>query len=276
LFIGSQQATFEQYFIIDIGDWLNRPDGVTPSGSPKTISEVSGRGHSTRTATINGVPYLLHSEESVGVVNPCAPETANPFAGVAQPWLTNIHDRTNPRLVSQIALDINNPKNCPEAAQSGVGASVHYHDVDNPNDTTFVMASMGNAGIRIWDVRDPVKPTEVGYFNPSDVNPTPGSTSLDRAWAHIHYVPEKGEIWFTTASGGFWVVRIEGGLRNYLALDKKVKTPLNVPKNDPGRPGTVGVRLPVLPPTAYTSPAPYYCTIGALVAPTNAATRPLS
>src|SRR5213078_4192043 len=59
LFIGAQQADFEQYFIVDIDSWLNRPDGVTPSGPPKTVSETSGRGHSTRTATINGVPYLL-------------------------------------------------------------------------------------------------------------------------------------------------------------------------------------------------------------------------
>ena len=80
---------------------------------------------------------------------------------MAQPWLTDISDRTKPRLVSQMALAINKPENCTAALQSGTSATVHYHDVDDPYDTTFVMASMWNAGIRIWDVRKPEKPTEL-------------------------------------------------------------------------------------------------------------------
>src|SRR5207237_292573 len=120
-----------------------------------------------------------HSEESVGVPNPCAPETANPFAGVAQPWLTNIADRSNPTLVSQMALEINHPKNCAAAAQSGVGATVPYHNDDAQTDTTIVT-------------------------------------------------------------------------------------------------GTMGLALPKLSITDTTTVAPYYCTIGALVAPTNVATRLLS
>ncbi len=192
------------------------------------------------------------------------PETANPFAGPAQPWLTRIQDPTDPELVSQMGLEINQVDNCPDQLDAQENDSVHYHDVDDPDDTTFVMASMWNAGIRIFDVRDPARPTEVAYFNPGDIDPT-ANVHLDHAWAHIRYVPERGQIWFTTADGGFWVVRIEGKLRKYLDLDRKNEAhgrpALHVPASDPGRAGTVGVSLP-LPPGGFVDVTPFYCTLG--------------
>ena len=47
-----------------------------------------------------------------------------------------------------------------------MNASTHYHDVDDPRDTTFAMVSVWNAGLRIFDVRDPAHPRQVAYFNP--------------------------------------------------------------------------------------------------------------
>lgn len=101
--------------------------------------------------------------------------------------------------------------------------SVHYHDVDDPNDTTFVTASMWNAGIRLFDVRNPKAPREVAYFNPGDVNQGVG-VQLDHAWGHIRYVPESGQLWFSTADGGFWVVRIESQVRSFLALTPRTRS----------------------------------------------------
>ena len=51
-----------------------------------------------------------------------------------------------------------------------------------------------------FDVRDPLHPTEVAYFNPGVV-----SGKLDQAWAHVRYQPSTGLIWFTTQTGGFWL-----------------------------------------------------------------------
>jgi len=166
LYLGGQLPTFELMTILDITKWLDRSSGK-PAGAPEIISQRSGRGHSIRMATIisNGKPtrYLLHSEESpFGSGYSCAPETANPFAGAAQPWLTNIGDEHDPKLASQMGLAINLPENCPTQLQHKETNSVHYHDVDDPDDTTFVMASMWNSGLRIFDVRDPVRPTGGG------------------------------------------------------------------------------------------------------------------
>jgi hypothetical protein len=134
---------------------------------------------------------------------------------------------------------------------------VHYHDIDDPADTTFVMASMWNAGVRVFDVRDPGRPREVAYFNPGDV--APGSTTtLDQAWGHVRYVPETGHIWFATASGGFWVVEIEPQVRAALGLDapprERVRHPL-------GRPGTAGAGATT---SAALDVTPYYCTLGSV------------
>jgi hypothetical protein len=271
LYVGGQTPAFELFTILDISQWLDRNADGTPKGKPRIISQQSGRGHSVRTATIGGVPYVLHSEESVfGLAYGCLPEEAGPFAGPAQPFLTDISDPLHPRTVSKFGLEINDPKNCLEQLSAGENDSVHYHDVDNPADTTFVMASMWNAGLRIFDVRDPNHPTEVAYFNPGDIDPKPGETKLDHAWGHVHYEPATGQIWFATAEGGFWVVRIEGKVRHELGLDAKSAargfSRLNASSKDSGRAGTVGLQIPK-PLGGYINLAPYYCTLAGVTLP---------
>src|SRR6185295_6692207 len=101
-------------------------------------------------------------------------EELNPFAGVAEPWLTDATDSANPTMrISQFHLEINRRENCLAQQDSGVQASVHYHDFDSAEGASFAMASMQNAGIRVIDVRDPANPVEVAYFNPGDVESGP-------------------------------------------------------------------------------------------------------
>jgi len=264
LYIGGQTPEFEIFTIVDISQWLQG------KGAPRVISQESSRGHSVRTGNIGGVPYVLHSEESVfGGAYGCIPQEGAPFVGPAQPWLTDISDPAHPKTVVQFGLEINNPANCPEQLQAKENDSVHYHDVDDPTDTTFVMASMWNAGLRVFDVRNPKQPAEVAYFNPADVDPT-SNVDLDHAWGHIHYLPDKGQIWFGTADGGFWVVGIEQKVRNYLQLDQKnlahgIPIPPLLPSDLHG-PGTVGAAL-VRPPWGYIDIGPYYCAFKAVGSP---------
>jgi hypothetical protein len=255
LHLGGQLPVFEVFTVVDVTDWL-----ADPTKAPEVLSQRQGRGHSVRTATIGGEPYVLHSEESVFFANyGCVSEEANPFAGPSQPWLTKLGDggRTQ-ELVSQFGLEINEPENCQTQASNDVNASVHYHDVDDAGDTTFVMASMWNAGLRLFDVRDPKQPKEVGYFNPADVDPG-DDVVKDKAWGHVRYVEETGHIWFATETGGFWVLEIEKDLQK--ALDIR-RTPV---LHKGGRPGTQGVVVDLgsgaeRAAAGQTSTA-YYCTI---------------
>ena len=249
LYLGGQLPVFETLSILDIGQWLKRDRNGNPLGPPKVISQRSGRGHSVRTATIGPRRFLLHSEESILAPSwGCLPETPNPFAGPAQPWLTDITNERDPVLVSQFGLEINDPENCPAVIESNVHSAVHYHDVDDPQRTTFAMVSMWNSGVRIFDVRNPARPTEIAYFNPGDVDPS-DDVRLDHAWGHVRWVSEKGQIWFATASGGFWVVELEPQVRRRLGLRSMTVRHPN------GRAGTSGVRadLRLLSPVSTTA-----------------------
>lgn len=282
LYIGGVTVQFEAFTIVDLSEWLARDDHGAAAGPPRVISQRSGRGHSVRTATIGqgeeARRLVLHSEESVfGMAKGCFPEDLNPFAGPAEPWLTDITDESDPVLVSQFGLEINRPENCPAQLESDVDASAHYHDVDDEQDTTFAMVSMWNAGLRVFDIREPERPVEVAYFNPGDVGES--AVQLDQAWGHVRYVAETGHIWFATASGGFWVVELAPQVRDHLDLDEPDgarpgdrRPPWagdpGAPHGQPeirrptGHPGTMGARR--ADPALVVDVTPYYCTLGAV------------
>jgi hypothetical protein len=261
LYIGGQQASGEILTIADDAAWL-ASDGAKPA---TVVSQSAGRGHSVRTATINGHHYLLHSEESVfGTAYGCVPQVANPFAGPAQPFLTNIDDPAHPKTVSEMGLEINEPQNCPTQIADGENDSVHYHDVDSATNTHFVMASMWNAGIRVFDVRKPAKPAEVAYFNPADVAGPGQATLLDHVWGHIHYDATRGELWFASANGGFFVVRIEDQVRHQLGLPAVASAaPASHQVNgvDVGWPGTRGLEYPRYTLADTATSEQFYCTV---------------
>ena len=270
VYVGAQTTPTETFTILDVSKWLQRDADGNPVGPLRVLSQRSSRGHSIRTATIGGKPYLLHSDESpFGAGYGCVPQEGTPFVGPAQPWLTDISDPTNPRTVSQFGLEINQPANCQRQVDAGESDSVHYHDVDDATDTTFAMASMWNAGLRVFDVRNPARPSEVAYFNPGDVDPG-ASTRLDHAWGHVRYVAETGEIWFATADGGFWVVRLEGQVRRALQLDAKDaahgRPAVRTPADDAGEPGTLAAHL-TAPSRRYADVSPYSCMVAALTSP---------
>jgi hypothetical protein len=253
LYLGGQTPfTFGWFTIVDITGW--------PARKPTVLSQVQGRGHSVRLATMNGRTYVVHSEESI--VGPtakgCVPADANPFGGAAQPWLSDVTDPTHPQMnVSRLTLAINDPANCAREVADQENASVHYHDVDSQQRTTFVMASMWNAGLRIFDVRQPLHPKEVAYFNPGLFATASDSGLLDKAWGHVRYDESSGRIWFATQSGGFWVVELEPQVRQQLGLPP---VPVLHPDgNAPRPPDTIGV--PAAPAVATQQ---YYCVIGSV------------
>ncbi len=257
VFLGSQTPQYDVFTIADIGPWLERnPDG-TPKGMPIVRSQEAGRGHSVTWASIKGKgEWVMHAEESVlGQAYGCLPSRSNPFAGAAEPSFTDVSDVDDPLMhVSTFGLEINRPENCQSQLDSGVQASVHYHEFDSTENAKIAIISMQNAGIRVVDVRDPAHPVEVAYFNPGDVDPGPG-VRLDNAWGHPKYDAATGQIWFATASGGFWVVELEKQVRRYLRLNAP-----RGPQHDLGAPGTRGA-VPLDVDFGVELP-PAWCTLG--------------
>jgi hypothetical protein len=198
----------EQYFyVVDL-----------TASPPKIISTISGAGHGARRVTINGKPFILHSNENVGSEwNGCHTDAELPLQGAAQADLTDVSNEKKPKTVSKLALTINDRANCASEVSSGVKSSVHYHEVDNSDDTTFAMVSMGNAGLRIFDVRNPEQPREVAYFNAGQITKADGTTTLDATLTHPHYDARTGNLW-VNSHGGFWVLELEPQVRKTLGL----------------------------------------------------------
>ncbi len=261
IYVGGQMGGDEELLVLDVERWPEEP--------PRVVGRARTPGHSIRPATIDGRPFLVNSDESIVnlTAKGCVPDLLTPVGGASQPILTDISDETHPVPVSQFRLPINEPANCLDQVAAQSNASVHYQDVDDPADTTFVMASMWNVGVRVIDVRNPLGPKEVAYFNPgrfqvedtagaSDVEALNGLQStgeLDQAWAHSRYVPETGHIWLATRSGGFWVLELQPQLRRALGLPAM---PARHPDGAPPRPPSTRLALPA------AAPAGLYCAIG--------------
>jgi hypothetical protein len=251
LYVGGQiVADDEELLVIDTTGWPAQPAHV--------IGSIAEPGHSIRPARIGGKPYLINSDESI--INPtakgCLPNALTPFGGASTPFLTDISNERLPKQRGTIRLGIEQPIHCVEQTLSDVNASVHYQDVDDPNDTTFALVSAWNSGLRIWDVRDPAHPHEAAYFNPGKFDGNPlggpvglgtllglqGLAGLDQAWAHVRYRPESGQIWLTTASGGFWVLELEPQVRQALGLPAR---PARHPNGTIPRPAATRISLGV-------------------------------
>ncbi len=214
LYMGATTKQSEIVTVLDIKDWLT--DQTRP---PRVVSQRSGRGHGVDRARIGRGAWLMHSEESVfGQAYGCYGDEGAPFAGTAEPYLSDYTDPAHPVLhVSRLGLEINKPENCLAQQDSQVQASSHYNEFDDERNAKLAIVSMQNAGIRVFDVRNPRAPVEVAYFNPGDVDPGE-EVVLDYAWGHPRYVPETGQIWFASRSGGFWVVELEPQVRRHLGV----------------------------------------------------------
>jgi hypothetical protein len=73
------------------------------------------------------------------------------------------------------------------------------------------------SGLRIFDIRDPLKPKELGYYvAPPSTGSSPTEPS-NYAMSSPEFVPERGEIWYTDGGSGFYNVRVASGVWPFAA-----------------------------------------------------------
>ncbi|MEU4317331.1 hypothetical protein AB0F85_02930 [Nocardia fluminea] len=92
-------------------------------------------------------------------------------AGSGGVKLIDVSDDRQPRITGSIKLEINLPEHQDSVLASAAGGSLfaydaHYCAADRPADPTALACGWTSSGIRVFDVRDPGKVTEIGYFNP--------------------------------------------------------------------------------------------------------------
>jgi MYXO-CTERM domain-containing protein len=190
--------------------------------------------------TIAGKPYVLFTDEagsfregmSAGQAACAAGKSANGF-----PRLIDVSNPANPTTVSKLQIEMADPANCtkvlnaiPISASGAVmfGHSCHYCNVDDASNATVAACSCFSAGMRFFDIRDPAKPKEIGYYKPpaQGTKVLPGSQYFLRAGAGfsrpVDWAPAKpsfpkdrgmasGDIWATFQDNGFTVIRLDRG-----------------------------------------------------------------
>ncbi|EQD48025.1 hypothetical protein B2A_08172 [mine drainage metagenome] len=160
----------------------------------------------------------------------------------------DISNLKKPKLVAQLMLGVDDPKNCKltehdiTATMGGYGYSLHDCTFDNPRDAKLLACASHQAGIRVFDIHDPEKPREIAYFvGPAPPVPTeidPGSLlnafqgvspPINFAWskAHSRFVWQDGQLylWVTSSHGGFYTLKFENQAE--IAKLKPVPTPGN-------------------------------------------------
>jgi hypothetical protein len=209
--------------VYDLTDIQNRR-GTNPQ--PRLISSLlwkdGGVAQHTIPIGIRGRPYLIHVDEagSGGFANAAQFATACAAGMVPFPMarIINMADETNPRIVAKLMLETHDPANCNIVAPDVAGLTSftygsHYCSVDNKHRATTLACGYFNSGIRVFDIRDPVRPREIAYYNPPTTSLPPGSNHSraggyvvggpDWCASSIHLNAAQGTVWTTCQDNGF-------------------------------------------------------------------------
>jgi hypothetical protein len=104
--------------------------------------------------TYAGRPYVLYVDE----------------LGSGAARFIDIADETAPRVVSKLKLAIQMPDAAAARAQSAgpgnFGYDAHYCAVDRLTDPTAAACGYFESGVRVFDIRNPLEPREIAYYNP--------------------------------------------------------------------------------------------------------------
>lgn len=205
--------------ILDVSEIQKR----VPIPSAPVVSKLAWHGGSIPQVPIpmriNGHEYLLEIDEfaNFDFSNPSGPYQAEAPVGAAR--IINIDDDKHPRVVSNIRLAVNQPKSRKGPAQNDPGAQSqlqgytgHYCSVPRRVNPKIVACSFIASGVRLFDVRNPREPKEVGYYNkPLAPDVRPGKSGAYAMSAPAWDLGGK-QLWYTDGNTGFHVLRLTNGI----------------------------------------------------------------
>lgn len=179
---------------------------------------------------------------------------ANGSSAYGYPRLFDMTDERAPRQLRTYRLQVQDPANCSLVVNDTAhlfSYSTHYCSVDRRVDPRLLGCANFESGLRVFDIRDPLRPREVAYYNPPA---RPGTASekgglgyTDVDWANSPPVfrLDRGEIWVQFQDNGVQVLKLAGG-----ALRPPAAAPPGAPAPIPG-----GAAVPA-PPRADGSTLP--------------------
>ncbi len=248
---GSSQIGPDGLVIEDVSDYqFRRPDPQIRIVS-KLFWTDQGTAEFMIPVKIKGHPYIISTDEAGGAAGPggLAGACARGQSLFGYPNVIDVGDETNPRIIAKLRLEVSDPANClklasqtpPDAPGTAPGTNLpaasgttNYSEErcvpDNPHNAKMLACSFSNAGLRVFDVRDPRHAKEIAYWKPpavrTEVRPSSGSwaVGVDRTvekisgWARWFHRDGKGqgkghgkgkqvELWTVSDGNGFQILR---------------------------------------------------------------------
>ena len=231
---GANLATFPPnngIQIVDVSEIQARKDNPQVREISRLLWSDGSHAQHTIPVTIGGKAYLVAVDEG----GPGGTSTSGTNgqkscdAGLApfpMARIIDISDEKNPTTASKLMLEIHNPKNCDKVLPDIVGLSsftygAHYCSVDNRVNATTLACGYFESGIRVFDIRDPLRPKEIAYYNPPAVTtPSPGSQNNqtaatgrpDHCSAQVRLDVATASLWTTCQDNGLLVLRFTNGV----------------------------------------------------------------
>jgi hypothetical protein len=168
--------------------------------------ENFGGTHSAEYITIKGRQYVIAADETMGT-------------NAAAPWgwsrIVDVTDEKYPLQISTITLEASQAHNADLTNQDKAYYGAHYQGVDDRKNASLVFFSWYSSGLRVWDIRDPYLPKEIGYYIPGArtntklaVGSSYPNNKVDYVYSFIRYRPETGHIWFNSLFNGFMIAEL--------------------------------------------------------------------
>jgi hypothetical protein len=202
--------------ILDVSEIQNR----VASPAVKLISQMTWPDVSIPQVpipvTIGGHPYLVEIDEYATAGGPIPSAAADANVGGAR--IIDIGDEKKPKVVSTMKLEANLPKNrALETNDAGMRSSLqgyagHYCNVPQRAEPGIVACSFIASGMRVFDIRDPLHPREIAYFNAPPSMGTTSTSASNYAMSAPTFVPARGEIWYSDGNSGFYAVHVTNGV----------------------------------------------------------------
>ena len=180
------------------------------------VPVVSRLDWTSRSIPQNAIPFTSDGEEYLLEI-----DEFGSCSEVGAGRIISIQDETNPRVVSNLRLEVHDPENFDEVCDDpGTSTPViqgyagHYCHIPTRVDPTIAACSMIVSGLRIFDITDPEHPVEVAYFNapvqdrPAFNTPFGAFEASNWAMSAPAFVPERKEIWYSDGFQGFYAVQV--------------------------------------------------------------------
>lgn len=174
--------------ILDVSDYQLR----RPNPQARVISNIywdDGGGAETINAfRSKGRSYAVVADEAGSTAGGATASCAIGLPPYGFARIIDITDEKNPKIVSKLMLEVSDPANCatvlnnpPEPGGGAAPASFsgEHCNVDREENPRMLACAYQNAGLRVFDIRDPYQPKEIAYYKPPAVGTAflPGSAT---------------------------------------------------------------------------------------------------